>query len=117
MVLKDTPGFSLSNLSITPLEVTALTKSIVGRPTSHIVLNNTSKIAITIDAPKPGWLLIISQKDAGTAGHTVTLSAGTFNGSNAIATLNAANECLVLYGLSATRFAVVENIGEVAFSG
>lgn len=83
---------------------------------SWIKLNNTTKIEMTIDAPEPGHWLIITQIDAGTAGHTVTLTAGTYDGSSTVATLNAQNETLVLFGLSATRFIVVENIGSVGLA-
>ena len=76
----------------------------------------TVAIAATIAKPRPGRLLVITQMDAGTAGHTVTLAAGTFDGTNDVATFNAAGESLVLYGISETRFLVVENLGAVAFS-
>ena len=79
--------------------------------------STTPKIEATVAAPRAGRWLVITQIDGGTAGHTVTLSAGTYNGTNTIATLNAAGETLVLYGLTATLFAVVENIGSVGLSG
>lgn len=83
----------------------------------HVILNHASvAIAATLAKPRAGRFLVISQADSGTAGHTVTLAAGTFDGTNEIATLNAANECLVLYGISDSRFVVVENIGSVALS-
>lgn len=85
---------------------------------SYVELNHaTVKIEATIAAPAAGRLLVITQTDAGTAAHTVTLTAGTYNGTNDIATFNAAAESLVLFGVSATRFLVVENIGSVALSG
>lgn len=85
--------------------------------TSFVTLNNASSaIAMTIAAPAAGKILVIAQKDAGTQGHTVTLTAGTFDGTNDTATFNAQDECLVLIGLSATRFAIVENVGGVALS-
>lgn len=65
--------------------------------------------------PTVGQLLVISQKDAGTVGHTVT-TAGTFDGTNNTATFNAANETLVLFGVSATRWVIIQNIGSVALS-
>ena len=84
---------------------------------SLVTLNSTTpKIEATIAAPTAGELLVITQLDAGTAGHTVTLTAGTFDGTNDVATFNAAGETLVLVGVSATRYMVVENIGSVAFS-
>ncbi len=83
---------------------------------SYVELNNTTKIEATIAAPSAGRFLVITQTDAGTAGHTVTCTAGDFDGSNAIATFNAAEETLVLFGVSSTRFVIVENIGSVALS-
>ena len=81
---------------------------------SYVELNHASvAIAATIAAPSAGRFLVITQTDAGTAGHTVTLTAGTYDGSNNVATFNAQNETLVLFAISATRFVVVENIGSV----
>lgn len=82
---------------------------------SHVQLNHASvKIEATV-TPTIGQLLIVTQKDAGTAAHTLT-TAGTFDGTNNTATFNAQNETLVLYGLSATRWAILENIGSVGLS-
>ena len=64
--VKNSQELSMSNISIEPLVITA-TRSLVKRPTSYIQLNHASvKIELTIDAPKPGWFLVISQKDSGT---------------------------------------------------
>lgn len=85
---------------------------------SIVALNKSGgSIAATIAAPTAGWLLVIYQKDSGTASHTVTLTSGTYNGSNTVATFNAQNECLVLFGVSATRFVILENLGSVGLSG
>jgi len=73
-------------------------------------------IALTIAAPAAGRFLVITQLDEGTAGNTVTLTAGTYDGSATVATFNAQNESLVLFGISATRFLVVENIGSVGLA-
>ena len=81
-----------------------------------VTLNNTTKIEMTIAAPEAGRLLIISQKDAGTAGHTVTLTAGSYDGSSTVATFNAQNETLIFFGVSSTRFVIVENIGSVGLA-
>jgi hypothetical protein len=108
------PGSGL--LSHTYTE-TAYTASGAISGVSCVALNKTSpKLEMTIAAPEPGWLLYIYQKDAGTAGHTVTLTAGTYNGTNTIATFNAQNKGLVLLGVSATRFLIVANVGTVTFS-
>ena len=84
---------------------------------SFVELNNsTTIIAATIAAPTKGQFLVITQKDTGTAGHTVTLGSGTFDGSSTVATFNAANETLVLFGVDTDRYVVVENIGSVALA-
>lgn len=98
--------------------VQVMTTSGAIREDAEIVLLNrtTPLIAATIPAPRAGRRLLIAQIDAGTAGHTVTLGAGTWNGTNAIATLNAALDALDVVGWSATRFGVITNVGAVAFS-
>ena len=84
---------------------------------SYVELNHASvKIEATIAAPAAGRFLVITQTDAGTAGHTVTTTAGDFDGTNNTATFNAAEETLVLFGISATRFVIVENIGSVGLT-
>jgi hypothetical protein len=87
---------------------------------SGVVLLNhaTVIIAATLDAPAVGdELFIINNSASGTVAHTVTLSGVTFNGTNAVATLDAPGEALHLIAISATRWFVLENIGSVAFSG
>lgn len=82
-----------------------------------VTLSKSGVLAATIAAPVAGRKLTITQIDSGTDGHTVTLAAGTWNGTNAVATLNALGETLIVQGVTATRFVIVSNIGAVAFSG
>lgn len=83
---------------------------------SLVQLDATSASTVmTIAAPAAGRQLTISCVDASNT-VTVTLTAGTFDGSSTVATFDAAEETLVLYGISATRFVIVENIGSVALS-
>jgi hypothetical protein len=101
-----------------PFRTQAMTANGAILETSDFVtLSKSGVLAATIAAPRAGRLLVIQQIDAGTDGHTVTLTAGTFDETATIATFNADNEMLVLYGVSATRFVVIENIGAVALSG
>ena len=72
-------------------------------------------VAATLAAPRKGQWLVVTCTDASN-NCTLTLTAGDFDGTNNIATFNAAEETLVLFGVSATRFVVVENIGSVALS-
>jgi hypothetical protein len=43
-------------------------------------------------------------------------TGGTWEGSNDLATFDAAGDALVVYAISATRVLVVENLGSVAFT-
>jgi len=87
--------------------------------TDIIELNHASVvIAATMDAlAHPGLVIIRDTSASGTAAHTVTLSNGTFNGTNTIATLNAPGEALIVYFDSAGKGQIVENTGSVALSG
>ena len=86
---------------------------------ASVELNHTATtIAATIaDATAhPGLFVVKDTSASGTAAHTLTLTSGTFNGTNNVATLNAANECLVVYFDSAGNGTIVENVGTVALS-
>jgi len=106
-----------ASLKLSPTEYIASGAIDVTTPVSYVELNKSDgALAMTIAAPVKGQLLVITQTDSGTQGHTVTLSAGDFDGTNEIATFDAQEETLVLFGLSATRYAVLANIGSVALS-
>ena len=79
----------------------------------------TVVVAATIaDLSKhPGLLVIKNTSPSGTAAHTVTITTGTLNGTNKIATLDAPNECLVIYVDSDGNGTIVENVGSVGISG
>lgn len=90
-----------------------------GAITSNIVgLNHaTVIIASTLAAPVAGEpLFVIDTSATGTTAHTVKLTAGTFDGTNNTATLNAPDEALYCIGISATRFQIILNVGGVALS-
>jgi hypothetical protein len=100
-----------------PLTQTLTVSGAILPQTEIVYLNATTPlIAATIAAPAPGRRLLITQIDSGTAGHTVTLTAGTWNGTNTIATFNALGETLEVIGLTAIRFGIVVNIGAVGLS-
>lgn len=111
------PPIAADDLTLTPTVYTAT--GAIDPTKSYVELDTASgKIEMTIAAPVAGKVLVITQVDAGTDGHTVTCTAGDFDGGgNNIATFNAAEESLVLFGLSATRYIIVENVGSVALSG
>lgn len=84
---------------------------------SRIILDGTDVTCnMTISAIFGERLLLISCADA-TNAVTVTLPAGaTFDGTNDIATFTVAEQALLLYGLSATRYLILANVGTVTFS-
>ena len=86
---------------------------------NSIELNHaTVVVAATIAdlADHQGLLVIKDTSASGTAAHTVTAAAGTFDGTNDVLTLNAPKECIVLWIDSAGNGTIVENVGEVALS-
>lgn len=63
-----------------------------------------------------GLFVVKDTSASGTAAHTLTLTSGTFNGTNNVATLNAPNEALVVWFDSSGDGTIVENVGTVALS-
>ena len=81
-----------------------------------VELNHVSTIAAATIADSTnheGLFVVKNTSASGTAAHTLTLTAGTFDGTNNVATLNAPGECLVVYFDSAGNGVIVENIGTV----
>jgi len=62
-----------------------------------------------------GFLIIKDISATGTAAHTVTATSGTFDGTNEIITLDALNECVILWIDSAGNGTIIRN-ATVAFS-
>lgn len=84
-----------------------------------VELNDASVVvAATIaDASNHQGLFVVKDTSpSGTAAHTLTLTAGTFDGTNNVATLNAPNEALVVFFDSAGNGTIVENVGSVGLS-
>lgn len=84
-----------------------------------IELNHISTaVAATVADAKAhqGLLTVVDTSASGTEAHTVTLTGGTWDGTNTIATLNAPAECLVVWIDSAGAGTIVENVGSVALS-
>lgn len=83
-------------------------------------LNHASTVieaTIADSTNHPGLFVVKNTSASGTASHTLTLTSGTFNGTNAVATLDAPGEALVVYFDSAGDGIIVENIGTVSLSG
>ena len=86
---------------------------------SEILLNHATvpvvkTIASLLD--HPGFLLIKDVSASGTAAHTVTVTTGTLDGTNKVATLNAPGESLLVYVDSLGNGSIVANVGVVALS-
>lgn len=85
--------------------------------TQAIELNHaTVAIAATLVVTPNSMLIIKDTSATGTAAHTVTITGGTFNGTNTVATLNARDEFLCVWFDSAGRGQVIANVGSVALS-
>lgn len=82
-----------------------------------VELNHASVVVAATYTVIPNTILIVKDTSAtGTAAHTLTLTGGTFNGTNTIATLNARDEFLIVAFDSAGRGQVIANVGAVALS-
>jgi len=110
----------INNAADVSARVQALTASgAVTAGVQCVELNHASVVvAATIASAvnHPGLFVVKDTSATGTAAHTLTLTAGTFNGTNNVATLNALNECLVVYFDSAGNGTIIENVGAVALS-
>lgn len=92
----------------------AVTAGIQSVELNHATVAVEATIATSVG--HPGLFVVKNTSASGTAAHTLTLTAGTFNGTNNVATLNAPNECLVVYFDSAGDGTVVENVGTVGLA-
>lgn len=84
-----------------------------------VELNHATVVAaatIANAANHQGLFIVKNTSASGSAAHTLTLTAGTFNGTNNIATLNAPGEALVVYFDSNGDGVILENIGTVGLS-
>jgi hypothetical protein len=126
-VLKDPAGTALgatvaeiNNAADVSARVQALTASgAITAGVQSVELNHaTVVIAATVASSvnHPGLFIIKDTSATGTAAHTVTLTAGTFNGTATVATLDARDEMLVVYFDSAGRGQIIVNVGAVGLS-
>lgn len=83
----------------------------------NLVAGGTGISGLTLAAPVAGDRCEIRIDSLSSGSVVVTTAAGvTFDGSNNTATLDAANEALILVYKSATEWQIVENVGAVALS-
>lgn len=84
-----------------------------------VELNHASVvIAATIAdfAAHQGIFIVKNTSASGTAAHTLTLTAGTFDGTNTVATLNAPAELLIVFVDGGGDGTIIQNTGSVALS-
>lgn len=89
-----------------------------GKVSLEINQSSSVVVAATIASAvnHPGLFIVKDTSTGGTTAHTLTLTVGTFNGTNNVATMNAPGEALLVYFDSAGAGVIVENIGSVALS-
>jgi len=92
----------------------AVTPGVQSVELNHATVVVAATIATSV--AHQGLFVVKDTSASGTAAHTLTLTAGTFDGTNNVATLNAPNECLVVWFDSAGNGTIVENVGTVALS-
>lgn len=104
-----------------PSDQTLTASGAVTPGVSYLALNNTTTaIAATIaDAAAHAGILVVETVSEPGAGqdHTVTLTAGTWNGTNTVATFADNADQLVVFFNAAGRGRIVLNTGSVALSG
>lgn len=91
----------------------------VADTTKSLELNHATvavEATIADAADHPGFFFVKDTSATGTAAHTVTLTAGTWDGSHSTITLNALNEAILVYFDSAGNGTVIVNVGSVALS-
>lgn len=114
-----TTAAEINNAADVSARVVELTASgAVATGIQSVELNHASVViaATMVATEHPGLFIVKDTSATGTAAHTLTLTGGTFDGTNTIATLNARDEMLVIYFDSAGRGQVIANIGAVALS-
>ncbi len=78
---------------------------------NHITTIIAATIADTTN--HQGLVLFKDTSASGTIAHKVTITTGTFNGTNKIATFNAPNDALLIWFDSAGNGTIVTNVGVV----
>ena len=84
---------------------------------SRVEISQATQVTATIaNAALHAGLFTVVQTGTGTAGHTLTLTSGNFDGSNNVATLNAQGESLTVLFDDAGNGTIINNLGAVALS-
>ena len=93
----------------------AVTAGVQSLELNHASTIIAATIASTLN--HPGLFVVKDTSATGTAAHTVTITTGTWSGTNKIITLNALNEAIAVYFDSAGNGTILVNVGSVALSG
>jgi hypothetical protein len=100
-----------------------LTASNAVFPTTKVLELNHATVAIaaTLIQGPAGFFAVVDTSASGTAAHTVTLTNGTWNGTNKVLTVNAPGEAALIYFDTQGRGTVITNTlntgTNVTFSG
>lgn len=81
---------------------------------SHASTAIEKTIASLVD--HQGLMVVKNTSASGTAAHKITVTTGTWDGTNKVITLNAPNEAIVVFIDSAGNGTIVANVGSVALS-
>ena len=109
-------GTLMANTSVTVVDGSEGNKAC--SPFGLTMIEGGNGIAdLTLAAPTPGAVATIKLDSVTSGNIVVTCASGvTFDGTNDIATFDAAGETLVLYYKAADEWAVAQNVGAVALS-
>jgi hypothetical protein len=100
-------------------EVLATAGGTVPAGIREVQLNHISTLAAAVIADAAlhaGLFVVVNTSASGTEAHTLTLTAGTFDGSNNVATLNAPAEMLIVWFDGDGNGRIIQNTGAVALS-
>mgnify|MGYP003641646901 CR=1 FL=1 len=100
-------------------EVLATAGGTVPAGIREVQLNHATVIAAATIADASlhaGLFVVVNTSASGTAAHTLTLTVGTFDGTNTIATLNAPAEMLIVWFDGDGNGRIVQNTGAVVLS-
>ncbi|NCD26655.1 MAG: hypothetical protein EOL86_13835 [Deltaproteobacteria bacterium] len=101
------------------VEYTATSPAAIPADVNVIELNHaTVAIEKTIGSlsDHKGLMVIKNTSASGTAAHKITVTTGTWDGTNKVITLNAPKECLVVFIDSAGNGTIIINVGAVGLA-
>ena len=112
-------GMSKNELQGQNQAATATANAVVSPGVKSLELAHASTIIAAVianAADHAGLFYVVNTSASGTAAHTVTLTSGTWNGTNNTATLNAPAESLLVFFDGSGNGRIVVNTGSVALS-